>query len=70
MGRKAALTDEQVAQVRARNEESAKVLATEFGVTYQTILKVRKGAHPYEFPEYPQGELQFDSHGNEVQQVS
>jgi hypothetical protein len=65
MGRKRALTDEQVNEIFNNPETSAKEFASRFGVSYVTILKVRKGKGAYT-PVENSGLIFLNSNGEEV----
>ncbi len=47
MGRRRALTDDQVNEIFGSPEVSSKEFATRFGVSYVTVLKVRQGKGAY-----------------------
>lgn len=67
MGRRKALTDDQVNEIFASPDVSSKELAAKFGVSYVTILKVRQGKGAYAVSEAPvEGTLVLDAHGEVV----
>ncbi len=67
MGRRRALTDEQVNEIFANTEVSSKEFATKFGVSYVTVLKVRQGKGAYKVHDLPiEGQIVLDQHGNVV----
>lgn len=67
MGRHRALTDDQVNEIFQSPTVSSKEFATRFGVSYVTILKVRKGQGAYAVSENPvEGTLVLDSHGEVI----
>lgn len=67
MGRRKALTDEQVNEIFANPDVPSKEFATKFGVSYVTILKVRKGLGAYAVSDAPvEGTLVLDAHGEVI----
>jgi len=65
MGRKRALTYEQVNEIFNSPEVSSKEFASRFGVSYVTILKVRKGKGAYT-PIEDTSMVFLNSNGEEV----
>lgn len=65
MGRKRKLTDEQVNEIFAHPEVSSTEYAKQFGVSYVTILKVRKGYGAYK-PIVTEGTMVLNPHGEVI----
>ena len=61
MGRNRSLTDDQIQEILSQPTVSGKTLATSYGVSYVTILKVRQGKGAYA-PVVP-GSPVLDAHG-------